>query len=221
MKTQSINKSLGKGRPKAQQNENKRECILDNAFYLFAKQGVGGTTVAQIAERSGVTSAMVHYYFKNWEGLLDVLMEERIAPKIAFVWKDLDCSVSVSELIETLLNRFFVVIEESPAFPELFSREIFHVGGSFRARFIKHFPKKHFTAVRKLFEKAQRQGEIAPSIQTDLIIVSVIGLIMFPLIMYDIVSPITNLPVVDKKIFKQHVLSMVLQGIYSVKGKEQ
>ena len=52
--------------------------LLDAAVRLFAGQGVAGTTVAEIAQRAGVTSAMVHYYFKTKDQLLDAVVEEKL-----------------------------------------------------------------------------------------------------------------------------------------------
>lgn len=113
MKTTAIQKNLGKGRPRAQAGENKRERILDSAIFLFARHGVSETTVAQIAEKSGVTSAMVHYYFKNWDGLLDTIMVERIVPKIEYVWNGMEKITSVPELLKVFIDRLFTVMEEN------------------------------------------------------------------------------------------------------------
>lgn len=214
-----MKKNIIKGRPKAQAGENKRERILDNALYLFAKQGVSETTVAQIAERSGVTSAMVHYYFKNWEGLLDVIMEERISPRMQYVWKDLDKITSVPELLETFAGRIFNVMEEEPLFPELWSREVFNSGGNFRERFIKYYPLERLIHVQKIFIDAQKQGVINPKIRADHIIISVVGLVLFPLIAHDLLSSVPEFSIMDKETYKQHVLTFLTSGLYTAKGK--
>ena len=74
MKNNTARKHAPQGRPPASKGEDRREHILDNALTLFATQGIAGTTVAQIAGASGVTPAMVHYYFHNREGLLDAVV---------------------------------------------------------------------------------------------------------------------------------------------------
>lgn len=220
MKT-TIQKSFGKGRPKAQAGENKRERILESAIYLFAKHGVSETTVAQIAEKSGVTSAMVHYYFKNWDGLLDTIMTERIVPKIEYIWNDIEKITSVSELLEIFVGRLFDVIEEEPLFPEFWNREVFNVGGNFRERFIKFYPVEKLKTVQQLFITAQKEGKINPQLQATHIIVSAIGLIIFPLIAHDLLSPLLELSVIDKKKYKQHVLTLLANGLYTAKGSGQ
>lgn len=210
-----MKKSIAKGRPKAQAGENKRERILESALYLFAKQGVSETTVAQIAERSGVTSAMVHYYFKNWEGLLDVIMAERIAPQMQYVWADLDKVTSASELLEIFAGRIFDVMEAEPLFPELWSREVFNSGGNFRERFIKYYPLEKLKAAQNIFMKAQEEGIINPDICADHIIISVVGLVLFPLIAHDLLSSVPEFSTMDKQMYKQHVLTLLSSGLYT------
>lgn len=221
MKTTVIQKNLGKGRPKAQAGENKRERILDSAIFLFAKHGVSETTVAQIAEKSGVTSAMVHYYFKNWEGLLDTIMAERIVPKIQYVWNGIENIRSVTELLEIFVDRIFSVMEEEPLFPELWNREVFNVGGNFRERFIKYYPVEKLKTVQQIFIHAQEEGKINPEIQATHIIISVIGLVIFPLIAHDLLASLLQLSAIDKEKYKQHVVSLLANGLYSRKGNQQ
>lgn len=211
-----MKKPITKGRPKAQAGENKRERILDNALYLFAKQGVSETTVAQIAERSGVTSAMVHYYFKNWEGLLDVIMEERIAPKMQYVWADLDKITSAPELLEIFAGRLFDVMEAEPLFPELWSREVFNSGGNFRERFIKYYPLEKLMHAQKILLTAQKEGQINPNISADYIIISVVGLVLFPLIAHGLLSSVPQFSTMDKASYKQHVLTLLTSGLYTI-----
>lgn len=221
MKTTGIQKSFGKGRPKAQAGENKRERILESAIYLFAKRGVSETTVAQISEKSGVTSAMVHYYFKNWDGLLDTIMEERIVPKIEYVWNDIEKITSVLELLKVFVDRFFTVMEEEPLFPELWNREIFNIGGNFRERFIKFYPVDKLKAVQQIFINAQEEGKINPQLQATHILISAIGLIIFPLIAHDLLSPLLQMSAIDKEKYKLHVLTLLANGLYTSKGNGQ
>ncbi len=210
-----MKKNIVKGRPKAQAGESKRECILNNALFLFAKQGVSETTVAQIAEKSGVTSAMVHYYFKNWEGLLDVIMEERIAPEMQYVWKDMEQMNTVPEFIETFVTRLFNVMEKEPLFPELWSREVFNSGGNFRERFIKYYPLEKLKAAQQIFITARKEGQINSNIRADHIIISVVGLVLFPLIAHDLLSSVPEFSVMDKESYKQHVLTLLASGLYA------
>ena len=41
-----------------------KDQILNAAEYVFAEEGYGGARIKDIAERAGVTTAMVHYFFE-------------------------------------------------------------------------------------------------------------------------------------------------------------
>jgi len=68
------------GRPSGAQHGEPRTLLLDVALVLFARQGIMETTLGAIAREAGVTPAMVHYYFKTRDQLLDVLIDERFVP---------------------------------------------------------------------------------------------------------------------------------------------
>lgn len=57
----------------------KREPPLDAALKLFAQYGIAETPLSMIAKEAGVTTAMLHYYFKTREQLLDVMIDERFS----------------------------------------------------------------------------------------------------------------------------------------------
>ena len=71
------------GRPPSSAGKDTRERLLDAASVLFAERGIAATTIARIAAHVGVTSAMIHYYFKTRDQLLDAIVEERIMRFIA------------------------------------------------------------------------------------------------------------------------------------------
>jgi AcrR family transcriptional regulator len=53
--------------------------ILRSALALFSAQGMGGTSVREIARGAGVSLAMVHHYFGSKEGLYDACIAAMLA----------------------------------------------------------------------------------------------------------------------------------------------
>ncbi|MBA2133943.1 TetR/AcrR family transcriptional regulator [Capillibacterium thermochitinicola] len=51
-----------------------RERILDASVQLFSQKGYDGTRVSEIAEAANVTKALIYYYFKSKEDILDHLV---------------------------------------------------------------------------------------------------------------------------------------------------
>ncbi len=51
------------------------ERILDSAQELFAKHGPAAVTVRQVAEKAGVTHALVHKYFGSKDDLIKAVID--------------------------------------------------------------------------------------------------------------------------------------------------
>ena len=64
-------------RSKAQQRAESLEQILDEAEYLFSKSGLYGVTLRDVAERVGIHTTLIHYYFKDKQALFEAVFERR------------------------------------------------------------------------------------------------------------------------------------------------
>ncbi|MBI1200862.1 MAG: TetR family transcriptional regulator [Phenylobacterium sp.] len=66
-------------RTKAEQREETQEQILDAAEYLFAQHGLHGVTLRDVAQRVGVHTTLLHYYFDDKRSLFDAVFARRAA----------------------------------------------------------------------------------------------------------------------------------------------
>ncbi|MDB5470091.1 MAG: TetR family transcriptional regulator [Caulobacter sp.] len=64
-------------RSKAEQRAEKQELILNGAELLFAKRGLHGVTLKDVAKEVGVDTALIHYYFADKKALFDQVLERR------------------------------------------------------------------------------------------------------------------------------------------------
>lgn len=203
------------GRPPASKDEDKREKILDSALLLFAGQGVAGTTIAQIAKASGVTSAMVHYYFGNREKLLDHLVAERLAPCLEYVWGSVsdEALTDPRQLLTSFVDRLLESVEKVPQLPQLWSREILNAGGCLRERVMALVPLEGFEKVHRSLALAQREGRLNAHISPGLVLTSVMSVTMLPLAAQDMLDRVPTIPVLNMKMLRQHVLALLLDGL--------
>jgi TetR/AcrR family transcriptional regulator len=54
---------------------NARQRIMEVATFLFAEKGFSAATVDEIAEKAGVNKALIYYYFKNKDDLLEKIFK--------------------------------------------------------------------------------------------------------------------------------------------------
>jgi AcrR family transcriptional regulator len=64
-------------RSKKEQREHSIEQILDAAEYLFSLHGFYGVTLKDVAQRVGVHTSLLHYYFADKEALFGQVFERR------------------------------------------------------------------------------------------------------------------------------------------------
>jgi TetR/AcrR family transcriptional regulator len=169
------------GRPHRAAGENARESLLDAAVALFAEQGIARTTVAEIAARAGVTSAMVHYYFSDRDRLLDVIAKERLLRAAIAIWSPVTESDEVEPMLCGLVQRLLQAVEDFPWLPSLWLREVVSDGGQLRPRLLKMMPFEYARHLISTVRAAQRRGELSSGIEPRLVLMSVLGLTLLPL----------------------------------------
>ena len=84
--------------------QSKKELILAAAEQEFLTNGYEATKTTQIAQRAGVTHAMLHYYYQSKENLFNKIFENKIeilkAPVVALAQnKDIDLRDRIREII--------------------------------------------------------------------------------------------------------------------------
>lgn len=63
---------------KAEENkQKKRTALLSHAFSLFMNQGIGNTTISEIAQHAGVGKGTFYFYFKDKEDLIEKLIAQK------------------------------------------------------------------------------------------------------------------------------------------------
>lgn len=203
------------GRPPAGEGGDRRELILDSALNLFAGHGIAGTTIARIAEEANVTPAMVHYYFANRAGVLDAIVAERLAPIVDYIWSIVsgEDRVDPRQVIVEFVDRILETVERMPQLPLLWSREMLNAGGLLRERVMALIPVERFALLTRIFSDAQKRGEFNPAVDPALILISIMGLVFFPLIARDMIGTVGVVSSLDRSALRKHALSVLMNGL--------
>jgi AcrR family transcriptional regulator len=69
-------------RMECKENNKTKILLLKTAESLFANFGYGGTTIRAIAEKSGINSAMINYYFGSKESLYHSIFESHLGDMV-------------------------------------------------------------------------------------------------------------------------------------------
>ena len=200
-----------------------RAKLLDAAVRLFAEQGVAGTTVAEIAARAGVTSAMVHYYFKTKDQLLDAVVAEKLVGEfIAFVAGELDRGEpDPLALVEHLVWRIVKASDAWPWLPPLWVREVISQGGALREKLIQRVDLGKPERFKAGLAAAQKAGLVNSGINPQLTFMSIMALTMLPLSMAKDWDRIPLIGRVSKQDLGRHVVALLKHGLAVGPAKTQ
>ena len=169
------------GRPTGAHHGEPRALLLDVALVLFARQGIMETTLGAIAREAGVTPAMVHYYFKTRDQLLDVLIDERFVPLRAELGRAFaDSDAEPAEALRAFAEGMIAVCERYPWFATLWVREVISEGGLLRQRIAERFGDANKKASIARIAQWQKEGKLNPHLEPSLLFVSLFGLTVLP-----------------------------------------
>ncbi len=215
------------GRPARPDNAAMRARLLDIATGLFALQGVAATTIAHIAQRAAVTPAMVHYYFKSRDQLIDAVVQERVLPVIGYVWAPVPVALDASQdpaaaargFLAEIVKRIVQSATQQPWLPSLWMHEVVNEGGQLRERVLPHLPSDRLQAFAGMIGQAQRQGAITPGVEPRLVFLSILGLTLLPLATSNLWRRIwqgdAQAQAIDTDAIAAHAIAMLTGGLFS------
>src|SRR5688572_27240190 len=80
------------------------ELIKEKARALFFQKGFLNATTQEIADEAGVNRALIHYYFRSREQMLDILLDETLLEKKDRVQTILTSSLPFKEKIARYID---------------------------------------------------------------------------------------------------------------------
>jgi TetR/AcrR family transcriptional regulator len=208
------------GRPPQGSAVDARALLLDAALIQIADRGVAGTTFAQIAATAGVTPAMVHYYFRSRDRLLDAVAEERLKGIVTGVWSPVTETTDVVSMLRGLVQRILAATEVNPWLPSLWLREVVSEGGQLRDRLMRILPLESVRHLIGAVAGAQRRGEVSRQLEPRLMMLSVIGLTFLPLATMRLWQALPILQGIDRADIARHAEAL-LAGAFSNPGRRR
>ncbi len=154
-----------------------QERILQAAFLLFASQGFDEVTVAEVAERAGVSRATVFTYYPSKRALVDA-----ITGKVIAYWQGMldraleEVETPVPLLLRALLDHMGTRIEQF----EVFNRSVFREITKFQAGIdegtVAQVARRASTELlMKLFLRGQERDELSRDYTVDDLVVAFEG----------------------------------------------
>lgn len=146
---------------KRRRGEVARARILEAADALFGELGFDAASTREIAERSGVNKALIHYHFGNKEGLLESVLERYYEDLAATVLDALRAESGLRDKLSKLVDTYVDFLAANRNFNRIVQREA--SGGRYMALVQAHTAPLFEVGMALLQEHfpSTRDGEMA------------------------------------------------------------
>jgi AcrR family transcriptional regulator len=173
-----------------------------------------------IAEQADLTPAMLHYYFRDRDQLLDAVVEERLSPLIAGVWGPVAGGEAPAEIMRGIVERMLAGIEKMPWVPSTWMREVLNEGGLLRGRVLRHLPFEKIGIFSRSVARAQAAGTANAEIDPGLIVFSLIGLVMMHMATINLWADIFGRRAPDREALSRHITGLLIHGLQLGEGRQ-
>ncbi|MGH8062213.1 MAG: TetR/AcrR family transcriptional regulator [Pseudoxanthomonas sp.] len=201
------------GRPPAD-SPDLRGRLLEAALACFVRKGIAATSLRDIATEAGVTPALLHYYFGDKAQLQQEVIAQKILPVFAALREPLlQAGDDIAALIAGFVTGIGRIVAEHPWLPPLWVREVLCEGGALRDLLFDRIGPQLPQMMAKRFAEAQAQGRINPDLDPRLLMVSLVGLTLFPAAGAPIWRRLLNADDLNFDTVRLHTLSLLDRGL--------
>ncbi|WP_281165500.1 TetR/AcrR family transcriptional regulator [Liquorilactobacillus sicerae] len=181
--------------------------VLKAALELFARNGLHGTTTAQIAENAGVSEGTIYKYFSSKEDLLAKLLVPiltEIRDKFFSQFKNFD---SLEELIYFGINDRLDFVEANLDFIKIVFREILD------GHDLRPYYKGVLIGKKSVTENLNNLKKRFPEIRSDLTSFQIMRIFIGPLLVFIVQEKMLLIPATNKESDLKLIERQIMAGL--------
>lgn len=202
-----------RGRPRGD-GPDLRVALLDAALACYVRKGIDGTSLRDIAHEAQVTPAMLHYYFGDRWQVRQAVIDERLLPALSGLQTRLqEAGDDIAALLAGFVGGIGQLVAEHPWLPPLWVREVLSEGGALRDVMFDTVGPRLPVMMAKRFTEAQSRGELNPDLDPRLLMVSLVGLTLFPAAGAPIWRRLFDADDLDYEALRRHTLVLLDRGL--------
>lgn len=141
----------------------RREVILERAADLFAKQGVAGTTVREIAEAVGILSGSLYHHFASKDEIVEAIVDGFMSDLVKRYDEVLAASTDPLLQLQGLVEASMKTVAEHPHATEIYQNDARYLQASGAPADVR----QHARAVRGAWIQVLEQGVTEHAFRSD------------------------------------------------------
>ena len=190
-----------------------RGAILAAARMVFARNGIDGTSVREVAAAASVNNAMIYYHFKDKDDLYRSVLADSFSALID-IWNDeiFKSSVHVKIKIQKYAESFIRFQQGNEDLRRIMAMEFASSGGNIAWICEKYFAD-NYSRLAEIFKEGMRKGELK-KFDPSLAAASLIGVIIHNFILQPVAEHINGRSVkLTPKRFGSFVTELFFSGL--------
>ncbi len=176
----------------AKPTQNTEQAILAAAKQEFLLKGYDGARTTSIAEKAGVTHAMLHYYFRTKKNIFECIVDNEMGLLVESVLKVFgESTLPLKERLRDCISCHFDFIRANPDLPRFIINEVIT-----RPEHHEILRKRITVIIAKLAGETQREineaaarGEIE-QMDIRMIMLDILSLNIFPFLAFPLIQPL-------------------------------
>ena len=190
---------------KEQEKISKEQLILEAAEQEFFIKGYDGARTTSIAQRAGVTHAMLHYYYRTKEQLFERIIEKNITTIGQTMLAAMgNPTMPIVERLKDGISAHFDLVATNPLLPHFLLNEIIARPERYNLLYnkVKSIAGALFASMQCEIDEASERGEIE-RVDIRMLFISILSLNISPFVIHDFAQPIMGDLMADKEQFIQ------------------
>ncbi|HEX6992423.1 MAG TPA: CerR family C-terminal domain-containing protein [Gemmatimonadales bacterium] len=198
--------------------------ILDAAEQLFAERGFRAATIQELGKASGLSPALIYYYYRDKGGLYEAvigrIIETMVGTALSRAPADADPAVALRAIVEVQGQIFL----ERPHVARLIARELVDYEGQHAQKAVRETLTRLFQRLSGLIASAQKTGRFRADLDPAFAAVSVVSQVAW----FAVASPVVGTLLGDgakgpsarkRQAFVRHAADFALSALYQDRGE--
>lgn len=192
-----------------------KDKIIHAAKDVFHQKGLDGARMQEIADKSGINKALLHYHFKNKETLFRAVFLGAMVEIFPAILQLLNEDKPLQEKIPNVVNMYINRISENPQLPRFVLNEL-NQNPQVIIETLQGMDTKPTRFIQQVHE-AVAAGNLNPT-EPFQVVSDIISLCAFPFIAKPMLQMLSGMNEAEFKRFieerKMHVSELLLQGLF-------
>lgn len=155
--------------------------LLQAAGECLRDRPTSAISIREVADRAGVNSAMVAYYFGSKAGLFTALLDSAAAPLLTLDIGILK-ALPAEHRIQVVVGRFAAIHQATPWLPRLIIDEVIAEEGELRERLVAQVGTRIARLLKRFIRLQQQDGYFRGDLDVRQASIMLLGMLVFPVI---------------------------------------